>query len=831
MNINRPHLLRSTTGLVVIALCVVASITVILAFQPYIQHEKQLIEQHQHQKAELIADDLDNTFNTISQQILNLSILSASYSNNPALLEQTLTNLLRASSPKNIYGMGIWFKQGQSPHPRYPLYGPYAYYQNKKVTLTYDWMSESYNFPKQEWFKIILAGQGQQQCTKPYLDNGLMYVSCGRSFPLYSDAKGIVSIDIVLPQLEELLKKYSTNQQEIILISDSKNQHLIAYPHSQALLKQFKQAKSILDIKISDILPTKNQKQWIILEKKLNMGWSIQVLSRKTWIEREVNALNQRLYMWLLFIWLAGVLIDSFWMYSTKRIRNALNSSVVWRNALSDVIPTGIFSANFDGQITWANPVFSKLTYQDKFPAPLIDIICFEHQPKFRLFWHRFCTEGKVSATEFKLRMGTQKWVSLRLALASEHNLDTPTIAGVLDDVSERRRHEQELRHAKDQAEEANRSKGEFLAMMSHEIRTPMNGVIGMSSLLLDTPLNTEQRDFAETIQNSANILLKIINDILDVSRIEAGKLPIENYAFRTESLITEVINLIVPITEQKHLPLYKDIPEHLPPMLEGDADRIKQVLLNLLNNAIKFTETGSITLKIEINHLDQQNAHLTFNVIDTGIGLSEEQQRRIFQPFTQADSSTTRRYGGTGLGLTICRHLVELMGGEIHCESQLGQGSRFWFRLPLKISQQQTINPEKTQISLPTFAQQFTILVVEDNPVNQQVVCKMLQKLGLHYEIAQNGREALMQLSSSNLFGLVLMDCQMPVMDGFEATKRWRNQEQVLTLRRIPIVALTANAMQGDEERCLEAGMDAHLAKPINLEALATVLAKWLTV
>lgn len=832
MNINRPHLLRSTTGLVVIALCVVASITVILAFQPYIQHQRQLIQQHQHQKIEIIADRLDDTFNAIQQQILNLSVLAATYNNNPPVLEKTLINLLAASSPEQIYGMGIWFNRGQSPHPQYPLYGPYVHYlDSKKYLLTYEWMTESYNFPKQQWFQTILKAKGQQRCTNPYWDKGMVYVSCGRAFPINSNKPtGIVCVDLVLPQLNKILAEHSPNDQEIIMISDNKSHKLIAYPNEQELLKKFndKNIKSILDIKTESVLPI-NNKQWLSLEKTLDIGWTIHILSRKTWIEREVNQLNQRLYMWLLFIWLAGVIIDSFWMYSTRRIRSALNSTLVWRNALSDVVPAGVFSANFEGQVTWANPVFSQLTHQLKFPIPLIDIICFEDQPKFRLFWHRFCTEGKVAATEFRLRMGGQKWVSLRLALASDQDRENTAIAGVLDDISERRRHEQELRHAKEQAEEANRSKGEFLAMMSHEIRTPMNGVIGMSSLLLDTPLNLEQHEFAETIQNSANILLKIINDILDVSRIEAGKLPIEHYPFRTESLISEVINLIKPIAEQKHLPLHTDIPNHLPPMLEGDPDRIKQVLLNLLNNAIKFTETGFVTLSIEINHINSQTAHLTFNVIDTGIGLSEEQQKRIFQPFTQADSSTTRRYGGTGLGLTICRHLIELMEGEIHCFSELGQGSRFWFRLPLRISQQQIIEQEKSVLSIPIFQQQHTILVVEDNPVNQQVVCKMLQKLHLNYEVAQNGREALMQLSSSNLFDLVLMDCQMPVMDGFEATQRWRNQEQILSLRRLPIIALTANAMQGDEERCLAAGMDAHLAKPINLDALAAVLAKWL--
>ena len=260
-----------------------------------------------------------------------------------------------------------------------------------------------------------------------------------------------------------------------------------------------------------------------------------------------------------------------------------------------------------------------------------------------------------------------------------------------------------------------------------------------------------------------------------------------------------------------------------------GDADRLKQVLLNLLNNALKFTETGCITVVVSVNNLQHNTATLTFSIIDTGIGLSVEQQQRIFQPFTQADSSTTRRYGGTGLGLTICRHLIELMGGEIHCQSELNKGSRFWFRVPLTL-----FNPEKDSINLSVPAivnlqAQAHILIVEDNPVNQQVVIHMLKKLGLRYTIAENGRDALAQLSSANDWDLVLMDCQMPIMDGFEATKRWREQELLLGQKRIPIIALTANAMQGDEERCVAAGMDAHLAKPINLQLLTQMLTQWL--
>ena len=822
--------LRSTTSLVVITLCVIASITVILAFQPQLTQQRQQIKHHQQQKSRIISEQITSTFATISQQLTNLTYLADAYHKQPELIENNLRHLLRASSPQQIYGMGVWFAKGQSPHPQHDLYGPYAHYlADNTLTLTYEWMTPLYNFPEQTWFKRITAAKGEQYCTEPYFDNGLIYVSCGRAFPINSpQPKGVVSVDLILPQLEKLLRQYSDSNHELVFISNSKTKKMIAYPYSQALINSSQQ-DNILDIAVASHLPI-NSKAWIHYQTTVPIatGWSIHVLSKKSWLEGDINNINHRLYLWLLLIWVFGIAIEAISVYTNKRIRLALDSSVTWRNALSDVVPVGVFSANFAGQVTWANPVFVDLTHQVQFPMALIDIICFEDQPKFRLFWHRFCTEGHTTATEFRLKTGSHKWVSLRLALASDAENEISAIAGVLDDISERRRHEQELRYAKEQAEEASRSKGEFLAMMSHEIRTPMNGVIGMSSLLLETKLDNEQTEFAETIQASANILLKIINDILDVSRIEAGKLPIENYVFKTDSLINDVVHLISPITEQKNLPLQTNIATNLPPLLQGDADRIKQVLLNLLNNAIKFTESGSITLAVELNHQDQQTATLTFSISDTGIGLSNEQQKRIFQPFTQADSSTTRRYGGTGLGLTICRHLVELMGGEIHCESHIGQGSRFWFRLPLQLATH-ALTEKNTPLEISKINIQATVLIVEDNPVNQQVVAKMLQKLGLNYEIAQHGREALSKLSTSNLFDLVLMDCQMPIMDGFEATRHWRDQESKLSLPRLPIIALTANAMQGDEERCLDAGMDDHLAKPVNLQSLSQLLAKWL--
>jgi len=456
---------------VVIAICIVASITLILAFQPQTQHQRQLISQHQQQKAAKVIDKLNATFDAIQQQVFNLSTLATLNANQSNALNTTLMGLLQASSPNEIYGMGVWFVRGQGPINS-PLYGPYVHFDShKQVRLTHEWMSENYDYPNRSWFKTIIAGKGVQRCTKPYWDNGLVFLTCGRAFPFgANEPKGIVTVDIILPQLENLISQSSTTNQEVVFIS-SGEQQLIAHPDAAALLKQAQQQQpelqSILDVPLSVALPS-NPAQWLSFQQPMLMGWTVHVQSRKTWIENDLNELNQQLYFWLIFIWLAGTVTDAVWMYSTRRIRSALNSSLTWRNALSDVIPAGVFAANFNGEVTWANPVFCQLSQQFVFPSPLIDSIYLDDKPKFRIFWHRVCSEKRAMTSEFRLSASPKKWVLLRLVLALNDNQEPTAIAGILDDITARRRHEEELRHAKEQAEDANRSKGEFLAMMSH---------------------------------------------------------------------------------------------------------------------------------------------------------------------------------------------------------------------------------------------------------------------------------------------------------------------------------------------------------------------------
>jgi signal transduction histidine kinase/CheY-like chemotaxis protein/HPt (histidine-containing phosphotransfer) domain-containing protein len=401
-------------------------------------------------------------------------------------------------------------------------------------------------------------------------------------------------------------------------------------------------------------------------------------------------------------------------------------------------------------------------------------------------------------------------------------------------DISERKQHEAQLATARDEALEASRVKTDFMAVMSHELRTPMNGVLGMTSLLMSTKLTPEQRDYAETVRTSADNLLDLLNDILDLSKVEADKLELETLDFDLHAVASDVIVLLEGSARAKGVSLAAEIDEDVPLALRGDPARLRQVMFNLVGNALKFTSSGSVRLRVMNDEPapadceDPGAISLRFEVTDTGIGISEDTRDQLFEAFSQADASTTRQYGGTGLGLAISKNLVELFGGQIGVRSELGVGSTFWFTARFTAGSPAVLvkKPSPVDVVRTPTTEPGLVLVVDDNATNRKIAVHMLETLGHRADVAASGVDAV-EACARIPYDLVLMDCRMPLMDGYEATRTIRTVEGAA--RRTPIVAMTASAMFADRERCLAVGMDDYLSKPVRLADLADMVDRWL--
>jgi len=516
----------------------------------------------------------------------------------------------------------------------------------------------------------------------------------------------------------------------------------------------------------------------------------------------------------------------------TKRreAENALKESEKRFQMMADNAPVLIWLAEKDGNCTYFNKTwleFTGKTLAEEVGRGWLENVHPEDRERCREIYYSSFEGHFPFQMEYRLRRydGEYSWFLDVGVPRYDNNSNFLGYIGSCTNISERIRIEKELQKAREEAELANQAKSDFLAIMSHEIRTPMNGVIGMTNLLADTPLNSEQEDFVKTIRHSGESLLVIINDILDFSKIESGKLELEKKPFNLEEYIQSVIDLFSFQAQEKKIKLTYKYPNYIPRNFIGDFIRIKQILINLIGNALKFTDKGFVAVSIEGQKQEKNNYKIQFAIQDTGIGIPEKKRDRLFKAFSQVDASTSRKYGGTGLGLAISKRLVEIMGGTMWVESEEGQGSTFYFTIVLPLVEIEK-NPSLNQINsfeTITTLPQYLILLAEDNKVNQKVASLTLKKLGYQGDIVNNGLEVIEAVQKTN-YDLIFMDIQMPEMDGLQAT-RWIRSH----LTQQPyIVAMTANAMERDRTICLEAGMNDYIAKPLQIDALKQILDKF---
>ena len=532
-----------------------------------------------------------------------------------------------------------------------------------------------------------------------------------------------------------------------------------------------------------------------------------------------------------------GIVECSVDITQLKEALDALRESEQRFRSLAEDMPLMISTTLADGTILYANKAYCTcfgVRRDELLGRSFLEFLVEEDRKEARESIAALMPDAPISIHEERVVVadGTLRWHRWMNRAFFDSEGRAQFLQAVGEDITERKLSDEAILAAKDQAQRASAAKSEFVANVSHEIRTPMNGILGLSELLLETELKDEQRDFARMIHTSASNLLGVLNDILDFSKVEAGRFELNILPFSPANLVRESAELFSPQAASKELSLNLRLDGALPPHLLGDPVRLRQILINLLSNAVKFTKEGSVSVSAKLLRDGEKSADILFSVTDTGPGIPDALLADIFTPFTQGEAFLNRRYGGTGLGLAISSRFVEMMGGFLLVESTPGTGSSFSFSLTFEKGEERRLedvkNQERESLPVRTRASDPTVLVVEDNAVNRELVRLLLAKAGYEATLAENGREAV-DILSKKRFGLVLMDIQMPVMDGYEATALIRNPSSDVLDHTVPVVALTAHAVEGFRDECLSRGMDDYLPKPFSSADLLGLLYKWL--
>ncbi|MBO6536056.1 MAG: response regulator [Balneolaceae bacterium] len=510
-----------------------------------------------------------------------------------------------------------------------------------------------------------------------------------------------------------------------------------------------------------------------------------------------------------------------------KEAEKALRYSRQAYKTLVETAPDIIYRVNADGYFTYVNPIgfeLSGYTEDEVYNMRYIDVVRDDYKKRVGAFYIKQVRDQRESTyLEFPManKRNREIWIGQKVQLIYKDGKYDGILA-IARDITEFRRIREDLKKAKVEAEASSKAKEAFLANMSHEIRTPMNAIIGMSRLLKQTDINNEQAKYLNAISSSSSNLIVLINDILDLSKIESGKLELEQLGFSLSDLLDSLFYAQKLLADQKGIEFHYTVDSEIPNALFGDPYRLNQILTNLINNAIKFTPKGRVELSVKLVNAKKKTNIIEFSVKDTGIGISRENLNSIFDAFSQADTSITRKFGGTGLGLAITRHLVSIMDGELDVQSTAGVGTVFKVRLPLKKADKIEVKVEEKLESDLLDLEGLSLLIVEDNRINRLLAFTLLDKWGVNYDWSENGKDAIEKLANKK-FDIILMDMQMPVMDGLEATRYIRNELHL----DIPIIALTANAFKDDADKCLQSGMNDVITKPFEPSILYNKILK----